>query len=50
MEKIYTCKCNEIYCREHMLNHNCSYNYKKLHSEYIKINNPIIMSDKIIKL
>ena len=25
---IYTCKCKNVYCSEHMQNHRCTYDYK----------------------
>ena len=29
MEDIYTCKCGNKYCGEHIQNHECTFDYKK---------------------
>lgn len=50
MLKIYTCKCGEIYCREHMIGyHNCNYDYKKNYENILKERLPVIVGEKINK-
>lgn len=50
MEQLYTCKCGENYCREHMIGfHNCSYDYKKNYENILKEKLPIIVGEKINK-
>ncbi len=50
MIDIYTCKCNNVYCSEHIntCNHNCSYDYKNQYKEIIKDKLPLVTFDKII--
>jgi hypothetical protein len=50
MEQLYTCKCGEIYCREHMIGfHNCKYDYKKNYENILKEKLPIVVGEKINK-
>jgi AN1-type zinc finger protein 5/6 len=44
----YVCKCGNITCVSHQWpNHECSYNYKKVHKELLEHNNPKIVPSKI---
>lgn len=45
----YPCKCGNIYCKYHKftLDHSCTYNYKKVHEEKLKKENPEIKGKKI---
>jgi len=33
---LHICRCKNFYCREHMLNHSCSFNYKQFFVEQNK--------------
>ena len=44
---IYTCRCKNIYCRDHMLSHPCTFDYKKFNAEKIKRENVYICAQKI---
>jgi hypothetical protein len=51
MIKLYTCKCGDIYCREHMFGeHSCSFDYKKCSQEHLKKQMPVVIAEKIIKI
>lgn len=50
MIDLYTCKCTKIYCRNHMLSHNCTFDYKILNSIQLKDKLPIIVAEKISKI
>ena len=43
------CKCNNYFCKKHLLNtkHNCNYDYQKDKMESIKLKNPKIEFDKL---
>lgn len=45
-----TCRCGNIYCYEHILQHSCKFDYKTLQKEKIIQENPQILSDKINKI
>lgn len=45
--EIFTCKCQNIYCRHHMHAHNCTYDYKNEFKEKMKDQLPVIRADKI---
>lgn len=45
MLDMHTCRCKNIYCRTHIHNHNCNFNYHSLWKSYAekeltKIENP----------
>jgi len=42
---IYKCRCKSIYCVNHLHDHNCDFDYKKL----LKINDEVI-NTKIMKI
>jgi hypothetical protein len=44
---IYKCKCYNIYCSEHKLNHNCPYDYHLNYKKIIKEKLPIVTSIKV---
>ena len=48
----FTCKCNHNFCINHQYphSHNCEFNNKKLCQEKIKINNPIMIHQKVVKI
>jgi len=48
----FTCKCKNIYCSLHRMaeNHSCSFDYKKEHREKLIRENPIVETQKIIKI
>lgn len=50
MVDVYTCKCNGLYCWEHKLNHDCSWDWLEEHKQNIEKNNPIVKREKIIKI
>ena len=48
----FTCKCEFKFCVAHQNphSHNCSFNNKKLCQETLKINNPITIHQKVVKI
>jgi hypothetical protein len=42
IKTMHTCRCNGIYCRKHLFDHGCTFDYKKLLTKYSKIE-----SDKV---
>lgn len=46
------CKCSNFFCVEHLLpeKHNCTFDYKTEGKEKIKVHNPKVINDKIIKI
>ena len=48
----FTCKCgSNQFCSHHRYpdSHNCTFDFKKEHKDKLIKNNPVIVSDKIIK-
>ena len=54
INKIYsvisTCKCDNMYCLQHLRNHECSYDYKKEFKKFQEENMQKIIPDKIAKI
>jgi len=50
MVDVYTCKCKNIYCPQHKLDHNCSWNFFEENQNRIRLQNPVIIKSKIEKL
>ena len=48
----FECRCEYIYCIKHRLpeSHNCNYNFKLTGKEKLRLDNPICIASKIIKL
>lgn len=48
----YECKCEKIFCAKHRYphSHNCSFDFKTDSKKQMLANNPLIISDKIIKI
>ena len=48
----FKCKCNEYFCLCHLLpeKHTCTFDFKKEGKEKIKLENPKVFNDKIIKI
>ncbi len=46
---IHTCRCNGIYCNDHLHNHHCSFDYKTEYQENMKKEMPVITKQKVIK-
>ena len=44
------CKCKYIFCDQHKLNHNCTFDFIKTEHELLKSKNPVIVSDKVQKI
>tara|TARA_Y100000389_G_C17377484_1_gene472455 strand:- start:357 stop:557 length:201 start_codon:yes stop_codon:yes gene_type:complete len=44
------CRCGEIFCREHISNHNCTFNYKKLYEKEKKNELIVIKKAKVEKI
>lgn len=36
LKDLHICRCKNFYCREHIIEHNCSFNYKQLFIEQNK--------------
>lgn len=49
MKHIHTCRCNAVCCSQHMHNHNCDFDYKKLFNEQSR-NLVLVNGTKIEKL
>ena len=47
---ISKCKCEKCYCPTHKFKHNCTFNYREKHKEFLKKNNPIIESTNFIRI
>jgi hypothetical protein len=49
MIDIYTCKCKNTYCSNHIntCNHTCLYDYKSEHKNIIKNKLPLVTFDKV---
>ncbi len=45
-----TCRCNQIYCSEHMANHSCKFDYKAFEKEKLIKNKPQIVSNKFERI
>lgn len=46
---IHTCKCQKMYCSNHLQNHNCDFEYQNNYRKHIEKNLPKITKQKIIK-
>jgi len=48
----FTCKCNHTFCILHQNphSHNCEFNNKKVCQDKIKINNPLTIHQKVVKI
>lgn len=44
---LYKCKCENIYCSDHKLSHNCTYDYHSNFKKIIKDKLPVINSIKV---
>jgi hypothetical protein len=47
---VNTCRCKNVYCREHLVNHNCTYDYKSDFQEINTKNLEKISTNKIEKI
>ena len=50
MLSIYTCKCQNLYCPKHIIDHHCTFDYKTAFQKQIICELPIILTEKIVKL
>ncbi len=50
----WNCKCNKtlLFCNKHRLpfDHNCTFNFKKVHEDKLKIDNIKCIKEKIIQI
>lgn len=46
----YRCRCGGVYCSEHKMTHRCSYDFVADNREKIKVNLPLILGQKIVKI
>jgi len=44
------CRCGNIYCREHITNHNCNFDYKKLYEKEKENELIVVKKAKVIKI
>jgi hypothetical protein len=44
------CRCNNIYCSEHIYIHICNFDYKEMERQKLIKSNPQIISEKIKKI
>lgn len=49
-EIINKCRCGSIFCRKHMVDHNCTFDYKELYTKQKKDELVVVKNDKIIKI
>lgn len=42
---IFKCKCGHIYCRVHLYDHNCDFNYHEVYKEEMEL--PLVIPKKI---
>lgn len=49
MKDLHTCRCQGIYCRQHILDHSCSFDYKKMERENLSKTLPIVIPVKVEK-
>ena len=48
----FKCRCSYVFCSKHRYSdqHDCDHDYKKAHQERLKIENPKIETQKIVKI
>lgn len=46
----FNCKCGVMYCRTHLHNHNCQFDYKEEHREQLKKDHPRLIVNKLQKI
>tara|TARA_Y100000389_G_C16949256_1_gene265668 strand:- start:148 stop:348 length:201 start_codon:yes stop_codon:yes gene_type:complete len=44
------CRCGNVFCKEHIINHNCTFDYKQLYVTEKKDELIIVKKDKVIKI
>lgn len=44
------CRCDHVFCRKHLITHQCSFDYKKMEQQKLMKNNPRIICNKINKI
>ena len=44
------CRCKQLFCSHHLLNHNCEFDYKTMEQERIMKDNPQLTSKKLTKI
>ena len=51
VETVYgLCRCKQVFCPQHLINHICNFDYKTSEQERIAKNNPQMISKKITKI
>lgn len=48
----FKCKCSDehVFCNKHRNDHNCTFDYKQIHKDFITENNPNITFSKLQKI
>ena len=48
----FKCKCSNehVFCNKHRNDHNCNFDYKQIHKDFISKNNPNITFTKLQKI
>ena len=49
MKALYMCRCQNIYCRVHLQDHPCEFDYKALFQEQMKEKLPVVVNPKVVK-
>ena len=47
---INTCRCKNIYCAQHMMSHECSYDYKTVERKFLEEKLVKVVSDKVVHI
>lgn len=52
VQKTTKCRCGNCFCDSHFHydDHKCEADVKKSHKEILKKNNPVVVSDKVLKI
>lgn len=44
---IHTCRCKNIYCKKHLHNHDCSYDYNQMSKNQLTAKLPVVDAKKL---
>jgi hypothetical protein len=50
MKEIHTCRCQGVYCRIHLHDHNCTFNYHEMFCKNVEKNLPVVKKDRVEKI
>ncbi len=49
-QSLHTCRCKNLYCKIHLIDHNCEFDYKLTAKEQILKSMPQVVASKVIKI